>query len=60
MEKNVGADPLEIEINIGVCVPQNGEAQLPEVGISDGIRIFAGKVKMLGAVQLDDQLFAAM
>ena len=56
MSKNIGADTFEIVVNVGVCISQNGQSLFPEVSISEGIGLLSGNVKVLGAVQLNDQL----
>ena len=56
MGKDVFTNAPEILVDVGVCVPQDGQAQFLQVSIPDAIGLFSWNIIVLGAVQLDDQL----
>ena len=55
MPQDILADTPEIFVDIGIGVAQDCESLLPQELVADFVGLFAGKVVMLRAVQLDDQ-----
>ena len=57
MRPDIFADTPEVLVDIGIGIPQDREALLSQKLIPDAISLLSGKIVMLGAVQLDYQLF---
>ena len=57
MRQDIFANAPEVFVNIGIGIPQDREALLSQKLIPDAISLLSGKIVMLGAVQLDYQLF---
>ena len=57
MQQDILADTPEIPVEIRIGVAQDGEALLPQKLVADPVSLLTGNVVMLGAIQLDDQLF---
>ena len=57
MRQDIIADAPEVFVNIGIGIPQDCKALFAQKLIPDAISLLSGKIVMLGAVQLDYQLF---
>ena len=57
MDQNIFTYTCEMPVQIGIGIAEHGQALLPKIPVPHLVCLLAREAVMLGAVQLDDQLF---